>query len=198
MKKLIIPILLLLSVCTFAQKQRCFLIGFIAEDNESRSVFTIGFDTCMNGYPNVYGLIRHLEKTYSCKKGTVVSISEYTHTDRNQFWASKTPKPAPIPDTTKPIQPQRAGAYVDLYSKKGVQVDSVIQFRDSFPPIPDSVYFINQLQIGEVYKYVMDNMSASEFSKVSQGMEIAFRVLTQLAEDQYNKKRKPIKVPVKK
>jgi hypothetical protein len=80
--------------------------------------------------------------------------------------------------------------------KQPVQKDS-IQYRDSFPPIPDSVYFINQLQIGEVYKYVMDNMSATEFSKVSQGMEVAFRVLTQMAEDQYNKKRKHTKVPVR-
>jgi|SRR3982751_53987 hypothetical protein len=91
---------------------------------------------------------------------------------------------------------------VTAFSQKTVKpvipVKDTVEYRDSFPPIPDSINMMNQRQIGEIYKYVMDNMSASDFEKVSKGMEIAFRMMVEVGTGEFNSKRKPIKVPVKK
>lgn len=71
-----------------------------------------------------------------------------------------------------------------------------IQYRDSFPPIPDNAVFMSAKQIETVYKYIMDNVTASKFNTYAPGLELGFQLLMQLGTADFNAKRKPIKVPL--
>lgn len=73
------------------------------------------------------------------------------------------------------------------------QKDSIAT-RDSFPPIPDTVFYISKANIETVKKMIEDNLTVTEYKKFSQGIEIALGTLINVATAEYNKKRKPIKV----
>lgn len=82
----------------------------------------------------------------------------------------------------------------------GKIVSDSIQYRDSFPPIPDSIQFMSTKQMENVYKLLEDNLKVTDYKRISEGLNIAFQVLIQSATEEYNKKNKgrAIKIPVKK
>lgn len=69
-----------------------------------------------------------------------------------------------------------------------------IQYRDSFPPVADSIKIMDQKQIVTAYKYLQDNMTATKYSELQSGIDLAFRVLYEMAVQEYRRTQKPIKV----
>lgn len=71
-------------------------------------------------------------------------------------------------------------------------------------PVPDSIVFINQKHIAEAVKKVdeliqsaKDKITLAEYQTFVQGINVFKEALVSIATEEYNKKQKPIKVPVK-
>lgn len=88
--------------------------------------------------------------------------------------------------------------------KTPITVDTVT-FRDSFPPVPDSVLIVSSdlmrkafNQISEQLKKAEDKMTAKEQRIYYEAMNAFGQSILNVSIADYNSKRKPIKVPVKK
>jgi hypothetical protein len=88
---------------------------------------------------------------------------------------------------------------------RNIAIADTVSFRDSFPPVPDSVKIISAdlmrkafIEISDQLKKVEDKMTAKEQRIYYEAMNAFGQSIINIAVADYNSKRKPIKVPVKK
>lgn len=72
--------------------------------------------------------------------------------------------------------------------------------KDSIPPIPDSIQFMSKRHINEAYKRLdaqlktlEDKLTVAQFKNLAEGIDAAFGELINVATEEYNKKKKPVK-----
>jgi len=66
-------------------KQRYFLIGYVATYGVN-GVWTGGYDTTLNKYPNAYQFVQFFQKKYKLTKCKILAVTEYSNDDRIEFW----------------------------------------------------------------------------------------------------------------
>jgi hypothetical protein len=95
-------------------------------------------------------------------------------------------------------------SFGQVVGKMPVSLDTV-SFRDSFPPIPDSIVITSPdlmrkafNEISEQLKKAEDKMTAKEQRIYYEAMNAFGQSILNVSIADYNSRRKPIKVPVKK
>jgi hypothetical protein len=65
--------------------------------------------------------------------------------------------------------------------------------KDTLEMVPYKTEFISLSLIDSAYKIIQDNITVSKYSQLSEGIDLAFKVLIDVGLLDYNRKKKPKK-----
>jgi hypothetical protein len=65
--------------------------------------------------------------------------------------------------------------------------------KDTLEMVPYKTEFISLSLIDSAYKIIQDNMTVTKYTQLSEGIDLAFKVLIDIGLRDYNRKKKPKK-----